>query len=73
MWCASVTSMITECGSDYRSDRNVLERGSRFILGLNASKNTDYIKKCSKQKLFRSNFATKNLAGANLYLHQEWS
>ncbi len=38
---------------------NVLEWESRFTLGLNAAKNTDYIKKSFK-KLFKIKFATKD-------------
>ncbi len=52
---------------------NVLEQESRFTLGLNAAKNTDYIKKCLKLKLFRIKFPTKNLSGTYIYLSQEQS
>ncbi len=31
---------------------NVLKQESRFTLRLNAAKNTDYIKKCVREKLF---------------------
>ncbi len=54
-----------------------------FYLGLNlrggvhfmenVAKNTDYIKKWFKQKLFRIKFTTKNSVDAYLYLPQEWS
>ncbi len=40
---------------------NVLEWERRFSLEPNAAKNTCYIKKCLKQKLFRIKFYTKNL------------
>ncbi len=73
VWRARVVSMITKCRSDHRSDPNVLEWETRFILGLNAAINTDYIEKWSEQKLFRTNFPTKYVVDANLYLHQEWS
>ncbi len=62
MWRASAVSVITK----RRNDRNVLEWESRFMLGLIAAKNTDYIEKCSEQKLFRSNFPTKKLVDSNL-------
>ncbi len=42
---------------------NALEWESRFTLGLNAAKNTDYIKNCLKQKLSRIKFPKKNLIG----------
>ncbi len=42
----------------------ILEWEGRFTLGLNAAKNTDYIKKYFKQKLFRIKFPTKNLVNA---------
>ncbi len=53
VWCASVISMITKYRSDRRSDRNALEWESKFTLELNTANNTNYIKKCFKQKLFR--------------------
>ncbi len=46
VWCKSVTSMITKCWSDHRSDHNLLEWECRFTLGLNAATNTAYIKNC---------------------------
>ncbi len=49
---------------------NVLKRESRFNLGLNAVKNTHYIKKCFK--LFRIEFYTKKSVVANVCLPQEW-
>ncbi len=42
---------------------NVLKRESKFILVLNAAKNTDYMEKCFKQKLHRIEFLTKKLSG----------
>ncbi len=36
------------------------ESTSRFIFGLNAAKNIDYIEKCFKQKFHRIEFRTKN-------------
>ncbi len=36
---------------------NVLKRESRFTLGLNAAKITDYIKKCFKQKFISTIFS----------------
>ncbi len=50
---------------------NVLEWESRFTLGRDATKNTDYIKKFLKQKLFRIKFTTKNSEDAYLYFSQE--
>ncbi len=38
---------------------NTLEWESRFTLGLNTVKNTDYIKNCLKQKLCRIKFPKK--------------
>ncbi len=61
VWCNSVTSMITKCCSDHRSDHNLLEWEYRFTLGLNAATNTDYIKKRFEQKLFRIKFSRKKL------------
>ncbi len=52
---------------------HVLEWKSRFILGLNAAKSTNFIEKCFKLKLYKIKFSTKNLLGAGLYLPQEWS
>ncbi len=52
-------SMITKCWSDHRSDHNLLEWECGFTLGLNAATNTDYIKKCFEQKLFRIKFSRK--------------
>ncbi len=50
---------------------NVLEWESRFTFGLNAAKNTDYIKISFKQKVFRIKFPTKISVDAYLYLPQE--
>ncbi len=52
---------------------NTLEWESRFPLGLNVGKNTDYIKKSFKQKLFKIKFSIKNSVDAYLYLSQECS
>ncbi len=38
---------------------DVLKYENRFVLGLNAVKNSDYVTKCFKQKLFRVKFPTK--------------
>ncbi len=35
----------------------------KFTLQLNAAKNTNYIEKCFKQKLFRTKFPTKKPVG----------
>ncbi len=43
----------------------------KFTLGLEAAKNTDYIKKYFKQKLRRIKFPKKNSADAYFYLPQE--
>ncbi len=51
----------------------MLDWESRFTLGLNAEKNTDYIEKWFKQKLHKIKFSTKNSKEANLYLPLEWS
>ncbi len=50
----------------------ILEWESKFTLGLNAAKNTNFIKKGFKWKLFRIQFPTKNSVGAYVYLSQEW-
>ncbi len=50
----------------------VLKWESRFTLGLNAAKNTDYIKKSFKEKLFWIKFSIKNLVSAYVYLSSEW-
>ncbi len=47
---------------------NVLEEESWLTLGLNVTENTNYIKKCFKQK-----FSPKNSMDIYLYLVQEWS
>ncbi len=52
---------------------NALEWASKFTLRLNAANNTNYIKKCFKQKLFRVKFPTKNSVDACVCLPQEWS
>ncbi len=39
---------------------NEMKWESRFTLGLNAAKNTDYIKKHFKEKLLKMKFPTKN-------------
>ncbi len=46
---------------------------SRFILGLNAAKSTDYIGKCFNQMLSKIKFYTKNSVDAYFYLLQERS
>ncbi len=46
---------------------NVLKWESRFILGLNADKITNYIEKCFKLKLLRIKFPTKNFVDAHFY------
>ncbi len=46
---------------------------SRYTFRQNTAKNTDYIKKCFKHKLFRIKFPTKKSMEAYLYLFQEWS
>ncbi len=48
-----------------------MEWETTFTLGLNAAKNTDYIKKV--EKLFRMKFPTKNSVDAYPYLLREWS
>ncbi len=73
VWCNSVASMITKCWSDHRSDHNLLEWECRFTLGLIAATNTDYIKKCFEQKLFRIKFSRKKSLYVYLNLHQKWS
>ncbi len=45
----------------------------KFFLGLNAVKNTDYVEKCVKRKLFRIKFSSKKLMGAYVYLPHEWN
>ncbi len=50
---------------------SILERESRFIFGLNATKTTDNIQKCFKQKWFRIQFLTKSSVYTYLYLPQE--
>ncbi len=45
----------------------------KFILGLNIAKNTDYIEKGFKQKLFRIKFYTKKSMDTYVYINQEWS
>ncbi len=44
-----------------------------FTLRLNAAKNTDYIEKCFKQKLFRIKFPTKKSVDTYVYPLTEWS
>ncbi len=51
---------------------NTLGWESRFTLGLNTTKNVDYIEKCFKQKLHRNKFPMKNSVDACL-LSQEWN
>ncbi len=46
---------------------------SRFSLGLNAVKSSDYIEKFFNQKLAKIKFLTKNSVDAYFYLPQEWS
>ncbi len=45
----------------------------KFILGLNAAKNTDYIEKCFEQKLRRIKVPKKNSVDEYLYVPQELS
>ncbi len=52
---------------------NVLKQKSRFALGLDAAKNTHYIKKCFTKKLLSTKFRTKKSVDAYVYLCQEWS
>ncbi len=52
---------------------NVLKWETRFTLGLNAAKSTDYNKTYFKQKLFGIKFPTKNSLDAYPCLLQEWS
>ncbi len=52
---------------------NVLKRESRFAFRLNAAKNTNYIRKCSKLKLLSIKFPTKNSVDVLVYLPQEWN
>ncbi len=52
---------------------NVPKRESRFTLGLDAAKNTRYIKKMLQIKLLNIKFRLKKSAGACVYLPQEWS
>ncbi len=68
VWCANVVSMITNRKSDHRSDHNVLKWESRFTLGLNAARNTDYIKQCFKQKLFKIKFPKKTHGRIPLFI-----
>ncbi len=51
----------------------VLNRESRFTLGLNTTKNTDYFQKFFKLKLLSIKFLTKKSVGAYVYLRQEWN
>ncbi len=57
---------------DYPS-YNVLKCERRFTLGLNDAKNTDYIKKCFRQKFLRIKFPTKNPVDTYLHPSQEWN
>ncbi len=52
---------------------NLQKRQITFTLGLNAAKNTDYMEKRFKLKLFRIKFSTKKSVGAYVYLPPEWS
>ncbi len=52
---------------------NVQKWEHRFALGLDAAKNTHYIQKCCKLKLFSLEFHTKKSVGAYVYLPHEWS
>ncbi len=45
----------------------------KFILRLEASKNTAYIANCFKQKLRRIKFHKKKLRETHFYLPQEWN
>ncbi len=45
----------------------------KFNLPLNAAKNTDYVEKWFKQKLFGIKFPTKKAVGAYVYLLKEWN
>ncbi len=44
-----------------------------FTLGLNAAKNTHYIEKSFKKKLFGIEFWAKKSASAYVYLPSEWN
>ncbi len=53
---------------------NVQKRDSRFSLGLHAPKNTHYMRKCLKLKLFSIEFHTKKVSVvAHVYLPPEWN
>ncbi len=54
----------------FKINYNVLVWESRFTLGLNASKSTDCIEKCFKQKLYKIKFPLKNSVGAYVYFPQ---
>ncbi len=60
-------------GSLMYPHHNALEWESKFTLGLNTAKNTDYIEKCFKQNLHNIKFPVKNSADAYLYLLQDRS
>ncbi len=45
----------------------------RFTLGLNAAKNTHFMKKNFEQKLFANEFRTKKSRSACVYLPHKWS
>ncbi len=49
----------------------VLKWWSRFTLGLNAAKNTDYNENSFKWKLLKINFAIINSEGAHIFLQLE--
>ncbi len=51
---------------------NVQKWQVTFTLGLNAVKNTAYMEKSVKQKLFRIKFPTKKSLGVCVYLPLEW-
>ncbi len=50
---------------------NVQKWESRYILGLDAAKNTHYVRKCFKLKLLSTEFQTKKSVGAYACLTQE--
>ncbi len=51
---------------------NVQKWGIRFTLSLNAAKNTDYMKKCFKQKLSRIKFSKKKTLRSHFSI-SSWS
>ncbi len=54
-------------------NNNAQKREIRLSLGLDAAKNTPYMGKCFKLKLFNIEFRTKKSVGVHAYLLPEWS